>query len=116
MRLRAPGRRAATPKTAVRGRWSGERPDRGHSAFFAGGRFAPRATIRVEATQHIPIDRLADRVLSMSTSSPDRLGDDIPEMRRAMREALLSFAADGVIEETVEAQADVFESAGQKSA
>ena len=33
-----------------------------------------------------------------------------------MREALLSFAADGVIEETVEAQADVFESAGQKSA
>ena len=40
---------------AVRGRWSGGRPDRGHSAFFAGGRFVPRGTIRVEATQHIPM-------------------------------------------------------------
>ncbi len=101
---------------AVRGRWSGERPAQGGSAFFAGGRFVPRRTIRVEATQRVPIDRLADRVLSMSTSSPERLGDDVPEMRRAMREALIPFAADGLIEETVEAQADVFESVGSTSA
>ncbi len=101
---------------AVWGRWSGERPARGRAVFFAGGRFVPSGKIRVEATQHLPIDRLADRVLSMSTSSPERLGDDAPEMRRAMREALIPFAADGVIEETVEAQADVFASVGSESA
>jgi hypothetical protein len=52
----------------------------------------------------------------MSTSSPERLGDDVPEMRRAMREALIPFAVDGDIEETVEARADVFENVGSKSA
>ena len=67
----------------------------------------PSGTIRVEATQRIPIDRLADGVLSISTSSPERLGDDVPETRRAMRDALLPFAADGVIEEPVEASGRV---------
>jgi hypothetical protein len=51
-------------------------------------------------------------LLSMSTSSPERLGDQVPAMRIAMREALVPFAADRVIEEIVEARAEVFERVG----
>jgi hypothetical protein len=50
----------------------------------------------------------------MSTSSPERLGDDVPAMRSAMREALAPFAAKGAIHDIVEAQAEVFERAGGK--
>jgi len=94
---------------AVRRRWSGGRPGHDHSAFFAGTRFVPRATIGVEPVPAVPIERLADRVLSMSTTSPDRLGDQVAAMRSAMREALAPFASDGLLEEIVEAQGEVFE-------
>jgi hypothetical protein len=47
----------------------------------------------------------------MSTSSPERLGDDVPAMRTAMREALAPFAAEGMIQDIVEAEAEVFERA-----
>ena len=86
----------------------GERPGHDEGAFFAGGQFVARETISVEATYAVPVERLADRVLSISTSSPERLGDQVPEMRRAMYDALAPFAADGVIEKTVEARAGVF--------
>jgi SAM-dependent methyltransferase len=94
---------------AVRGRWSGERPKRDHSAVFAGGRFVARETIRIETAYAVPIERLADRVLSMSASSAERLGDEVPAMRRAILEALAPFAADSVIDEIVEARAEVYQ-------
>jgi SAM-dependent methyltransferase len=100
---------------AVRNRWKGERPAHGRDTSFAGGRFVPSATIRVEKTYALPVERFADRILSMSTSSPERLGDAVPAMRSAMREALAPFAAGGVIEDVVEAQAEVFERAGQRT-
>ena len=96
---------------AVRDRWKGARPARDHYAFFAGGPFAPSGTIRVEATYAVPVERLAEGVLSMSTSSSERLGDDVPAMKSAMREALAPFAADGAIEDIVGARAEVFERA-----
>ena len=67
--------------------------------------------IRVEGTYAVPVERLVERVLSMSTSSLDRLGDEAPSVRSAMREALTPFAADGMIEDIVEARAEVFERA-----
>ena len=67
--------------------------------------------IRVEGTYAVPIERLVERVLSMSTSSSDRIGDEVPVMKSAMREALAPFAADGMIEDIVEARAEVFERA-----
>lgn len=96
----------------VRDRWKGDRPAHDHGAFFADGRFASRGKIRVEASQRIPVERLADRILSMSTTSPERLGDGVPEMRRILREALAPFAPDGSLEEIVEARAEVFEDRG----
>jgi SAM-dependent methyltransferase len=99
---------------AVRDRWKGDRPARDRDAFFA-GRFVPGATIRVEGTYALPVERFADRILSMSTSSPERLGDAVSAMRRAMREALAPFAIGGVIEDIVEAKAEVFERAGRRT-
>jgi len=96
---------------AVRDRWKGERPAHDHDTFLGGGRFVQSGKIRVEATYAVPVERFADRLLSMSTSSPERLGDKVPAMRSAMREALAPFAAGGAIEDIVEAQAEVFASA-----
>ncbi len=96
---------------AVRDRWKGDRPSRDHHSFFANGQFTRTGTIRVEGIHAVPVERLVERVLSMSTSSSERLGDEVPAMKSAMREALAPFAADGMIEDIVEARAEVFERA-----
>jgi hypothetical protein len=95
----------------VRDRWKGDRPSRDHRTFFADGSFTRTGTIRVEGTYAVPVERLIDRVLSMSTSSSERLGDEVSAMKGAMREALAPFASDGMIEDIVEARAEVFERA-----
>ena len=95
----------------VRDRWKGERPSRDHHTFFANGEFIRTGTIRVEGTYAIPVERLVERVLSMSTSSSERLGDEVSAMKSAMREALAPFAADRMIKDIVEARAEVFERA-----
>jgi SAM-dependent methyltransferase len=97
---------------AVRDRWRDDRPPHDRHAFFAGGPFVPSGTIRVEGNYAVPVERFADRLLSMSTSSPERLGDEVPAMKSAMREALAPFAPNGVIQDVVEAEAEVFERAG----
>ena len=79
----------------VRDRWKGDRPARDHETFFANGQFTRTGTIRVEGTYAVPVERLVERVLSMSTSSSERLGDEVPAMKSAMRAALAPFAADG---------------------
>ncbi|HEY1781840.1 MAG TPA: class I SAM-dependent methyltransferase [Roseiarcus sp.] len=96
---------------AVRDRWKGDRPSRDHDTFFADGHFIRTGAIRVEATYTVPVERLVERVLSMSTSSSERLRDEVPLMKSAMREALAPFAPDGMIEDIVEARAEVFERA-----
>ncbi len=96
---------------AVRDRWKGDRPSRDHHTFFANGEFMRTGTIRVEGTYPVPVERLVERVLSMSTSSSERLGEELPAMKSAMREALAPFSSDGMIEDIVEARAEVFERA-----
>jgi SAM-dependent methyltransferase len=96
---------------AVRDSWKGDRPSRDHDTFFANGQFTRTGTIRVEGTYTVPVERLVERALSMSTSSLERLGDEVPLMKSAMREKLAPFAADGMIEDIVEARAAVFERA-----
>ena len=68
-----------------------------------------RATAIFRTATTVSVKRLADRILSMSTSSPERLGGEVPAMRSAMREALEPFAAEGAVEEIVEAEAEVFQ-------
>ena len=78
--------------------------------FFSGTRFQRDRTIRVETEQRIPVERLIDRVLSRSTSSPARLGTEVDAMRKIMAEALEPFARNGLVEEVVETHAEVFKS------
>ncbi len=94
---------------AVRDRWRDDRPKYDRDVFFADGPFVPSGTISVETATTVSVKQLADRILSMSTSSPDKLGDEVPAMRSAIGEALAPFAADGMIRDIVEAQAEVFE-------
>ena len=96
---------------AVRDRWKGDRPSRDHHTFFADGPFTRTGTIRVEGIYAVPVERLVERVLSMSTSSSERLGDEVPAMKNAMCEKLASFAEGGLIKDVVEARAAVFERA-----
>src|ERR1700722_5918133 len=86
---------------AVRDRWKGDRPSRDHDTFFANGLFTRTGTVRAEGIYVAPVERLGDRVLSMSTSSSERLGDEVPVMMTAMREALAPFAPDEMIEDIV---------------
>jgi hypothetical protein len=102
------GSRLSTPR-AIAGR--ANRPSRDHHTFFADGSFTRTGTIRVEGAYAVPVERLIERVLSMSTSSSERLGGEVPAMKSAMREALAPFASDGMIEDIVEARAEVFERA-----
>ena len=78
---------------AVRNRWRCERPNRDQDAFFASGPFVRRQSISVEAVYRVPTERLAD---------------EAPVMRSAIIEALAPFAADGTVEEIVEARAEVY--------
>jgi len=115
----ADGRNAwlATYET-VRSRWTQAGRTGRHGldadAFFAGTRFRRAAPLRTEMRRAILIERLADRVLSMSSSSPERIGDDARAMRAALHEALAPFANRGLIDEIVEARADVFSSNGSR--
>ncbi len=97
---------------AARKRWTEEsvadRYGLDRDAFFAGTRFRRGKTISVETEQTVPAERLIDRGLSMSSSSPERVGNEMQAMRAAMREALAPFVLDGLIREIVEARAEVF--------
>ena len=96
----------------ARGRWgepgSPARHALDRSAFLAGTRFRSRGTVSVEFGQDITVTALVDRVLSMSTSSPDRIGGDVAVLRASIGTALDPFAKDGILHEIVEARAEVF--------
>ena len=52
-----------------------------------------------------PVERLVDRALSMSSTSPERLGEEMETMTGKLREVLNRYARDGVIVEVVESEA-----------
>jgi ubiquinone/menaquinone biosynthesis C-methylase UbiE len=52
-----------------------------------------------------PVERLIDRALSMSSTSPERLGEEMETMTGKLREVLNRYACDGVIAEVVESEA-----------
>ncbi len=104
------------PYDVARGRW-GEPGSRARHAldrfaFFADTRFRFRETVSVEFEQDIALTALVDRVLSMSTSSPDRIGADVGALRASIGTALDPFAKDGMLHEIVEARAEVFAADG----
>lgn len=97
----------------ARKRWtetaSADRYLRDACAFFSGARFRRSQTITSESEHAIPIELLVERVLSKSSSSSERLGAAVDEMRETVRDALTPFARDGLIKEIVEARSEIFE-------
>ena len=99
---------------AARARWSG-RIDRAkfgeREAYFGGTRFRPDGEVRVEAEHRVPLATLAERILSMSSTSPDAVGEDVDALRAEAERALTPFAVAGSVVETVVARAELFRSA-----
>jgi len=55
--------------------------------------------------RRIPVERLVDRALSMSSTSPARLGAKAEELAAKIRELALRYARSGIITEVVQSQA-----------
>jgi SAM-dependent methyltransferase len=94
--------------TSVR-RSFGETPPRGDDdSFLEGGRFHRAGTVTVETTYLLPVALLAERILSHSTTSPEKLGARVADMRDAVGEALAAYATGGLIDDIVAARAELF--------
>jgi hypothetical protein len=53
----------------------------------------------------VPLERLVDRALSMSTTSPDQLGSLKDRLAQELLEQMRQFATDGAVIEVIETQA-----------
>jgi SAM-dependent methyltransferase len=76
-----------------------------HESFLLDSAFAHLERIAVIERRRTPVDRLVDRALSMSSTTPDRLGARTAELADRMRAAMARHAADGLVTEVVEASA-----------
>lgn len=96
----------------VRRAWASD-PDESHyhlnfDEWFRGSRFHKTELLEVTESHQVTVSDLIGRALSLSTTSPDVLGDRRPAFESAMREALEPLSDNGVFEEQVTALATVF--------
>lgn len=75
--------------------------------WFRGSRFRKVEEIEVAETHQVTIEDLIGRALSLSTTSPEVLGDRRPDFEAAMRDALEPLSVNGVFEEKVTAIATI---------
>ena len=97
----------------ARKKWTSESPKMSVAAsesFFDGTRFVRAGAIVSECKGAVTVGHLVDRVLSMSSSSRDRVGANEPALRVAMATALEPFARNGLIKDVTAARAEVFAS------
>jgi SAM-dependent methyltransferase len=73
--------------------------------WFRGSRFRKVEDVEVTETHQVTIPDLIGRALSMSTTSPEALGERRPAFEAAMREALEPLSTGGMFEEQVTASA-----------
>lgn len=76
-----------------------------HEAFLLESRFNRLERVSVIQRIETPVERLIDRALSMSPTSPERLGAEMETVVGKLREILNTHAPDGVIVEIVESEA-----------
>jgi SAM-dependent methyltransferase len=75
--------------------------------WFRGSRFGNAEQVEVTETHRVTIPDLIGRALSLSTTSPEVLGDRRPAFEAAMREALEPLSDGGVFDEQVTAVATI---------
>jgi SAM-dependent methyltransferase len=80
-------------------------PDSGHEDLLERSSFSVLECLRQRYRRRTGLAQMVDRALSMSSCSPERLGADRDAFETELREALAPYLRDGVIEETVEAEA-----------
>jgi len=76
-----------------------------HEVFLLDSKFRRLERFSVINRIETPVERLIDRALSMSPTSPERLGPELETVVEKLREALNPQASDGVIVEVVESEA-----------
>jgi SAM-dependent methyltransferase len=76
-----------------------------HEAVLLDSKFCHLQRISVVQKIATPVERLLERALSMSSTSPQRLGAEQERMVASLRAALNEEARDGVIGEVVESEA-----------
>lgn len=76
--------------------------------WFRGSRFRKAEQVEVTESHRVTIADLIGRALSLSTTSPEVLGDRRPAFEAAMREALEPLSDGGMFDEQVTAIATVF--------
>jgi len=76
-----------------------------HESFLLQSNFNRLKRISVIRKLQTPVERLIDRALSRSNTSPERLGINLNAAMKKLREALEHHAAGGMIPEIVEFQA-----------
>lgn len=77
--------------------------------WFRGSRFSKSEQIEVVETHQVTIHDLIGRALSLSTTSPEVLGDRRPAFEAAMREALEPLSSHGVFDEQITAVATILQ-------
>jgi SAM-dependent methyltransferase len=76
-----------------------------HEAVLLGSKFNQLERHSVIQRHETPVERLIDRALSMSSTSPERLGPEMEPVTARLRETLNIHASDGIIVEIVESEA-----------
>jgi SAM-dependent methyltransferase len=76
-----------------------------HEAILLDSKFSDLQRISVIRKIETPVERLLDRALSMSTTSPQRLGSEQERLLETLRTALNEEAVAGMITEVVETHA-----------
>ena len=77
--------------------------------WFRGSRFSKSEQIEVVETHQVTIQDLIGRALSLSTTSPEVLGDRRPAFEAAMREGLQPLSNSGVFDEQITAVATILQ-------
>lgn len=90
------------PAHALHGRYRLRSP---HEVVLLESKFRRLERVSVINRVKTPVERLIDRALSMSTTSPERLGPDLETVVEKLREILSPHAAGGGIVEVVESEA-----------
>lgn len=76
--------------------------------WFDGSRFRRLEEVRVRSTQRLAIDDVIGRALSLSVTSPEKLGDRRAAFEAEIRATLEPFAKDGKLVEELEAVATLY--------
>ncbi|MGH7155337.1 MAG: class I SAM-dependent methyltransferase, partial [Acetobacteraceae bacterium] len=98
----------------VRLRYTGDDPARAairapgwasHEAVLLDSPFAHVESAAALERRRVPVSALIDRALSMSGTSPQRLGDRVDDLTREITAARAPHAVDGVVAEIIESRA-----------